>query len=95
MSGRDILIIEDSPSLARTYQGHLEKAGKSVRIAVNGQEARAAMACARPALVLLDLKLPDVDGMDLLREFAVGEDAPAFVVITANGSITTAAIRPS
>jgi len=90
MSELDILIIEDSPSLARTYQGNLEKAGKSVRLAANGREARAAMACARPALVLLDLKLPDVDGMDLLREFSVGEDAPAFVVITANGSITTA-----
>ena len=87
---KTILIIEDSPSLARTYQGFLKYAGYDADTAETAGEAESKLAQATPDLVLLDLQLPDGDGMDILQSLQARAEATPVVVITANASLSTA-----
>ena len=87
---KTILIIEDSPSLARTYQGFLKYAGYDADIAETAGEAEGKLAEAPPDLVLLDLQLPDGDGMDILQSLQARAEGTPVVVITANASLNTA-----
>ena len=86
----DVLLVEDTPALARTYQGFLRDEPYAIRHVETGAEAMAAIAEQVPAAILLDLKLPDMDGMDILETVAADLPDCAVVVITAHGSINTA-----
>ncbi|HBQ53907.1 MAG TPA: sigma-54-dependent Fis family transcriptional regulator, partial [Erythrobacter sp.] len=83
-----VLIIEDSASLALGFAAQLEEAGYDVALAATLAEAREALATTRFSAALLDLQLPDGDGLSLLEKRAAG--SPAFVVITADGSLSRA-----
>jgi DNA-binding NtrC family response regulator len=86
-SAPDILLVEDTPSLARVYLEYLKKTSFSAEVAETGAAALSALTRRPPRLVLLDLNLPDMNGIDILRRIK-GEGWPmAVVVITANGSI--------
>ena len=85
-----ILIVEDSQSLALTYQAYLEPLGYRVLQAQDGNAAYAIMREAPVDCLLLDLKLPDVDGITILEETRGWPSPPAVVVITANASLTMA-----
>lgn len=87
---KNILIIEDSPSLARTYQGFLKYAGYDADIAETASEAESKLAGATPDLVLLDLQLPDGNGMDILQTLQARAESTPVVVITANASLNAA-----
>ena len=88
MSKPAILIIEDSASLALGFAAQLEEAGYEVALAATLAEARVALANTRFSAALLDLQLPDGDGLSLLEQR--DETSPAFVVITADGSLSRA-----
>ena len=92
MSKPAILIIEDSASLALGFAAQLEEAGDEVALAATLAEARVALANTRFSAALLDLQLPDGDGLSLLEQR--DETSPAFVVITADGSLSRANRRP-
>ena len=64
-----ILIVEDNPVIARMWQGKLIKADFEVRIAPDGQMARQTMQEWQPDVILLDVILPDTDGLSLCREW--------------------------
>ena len=83
-----VLIVEDSASLALGFAAQLEEAGYDVALAATLAEAREALAATRFSAALLDLQLPDGDGLSLLEKRAAG--SPAFVVITADGSLSRA-----
>ena len=83
-----VLIIEDSESLALGFAAQLEEAGYSVTLAATLAEARSALAASRFAAALLDLQLPDGDGLSLLEGDSDGN--PPFVVVTADGSLSRA-----
>ncbi|HBC15312.1 MAG TPA: sigma-54-dependent Fis family transcriptional regulator, partial [Erythrobacter sp.] len=83
-----VLIIEDSASLALGFAAQLEEAGYDVALAATLAEAREALGTTRFSAALLDLQLPDGDGLSLLEKRAAG--SPAFVVITADGSLSRA-----
>jgi two-component system repressor protein LuxO len=87
---RTILIVEDSPTLAMTCQMQLESLGHIILLAGDGKAAYEAMRTQPVDCVLLDLKLPDMDGIDILRDVGGWPSPPAIVVITANASLTTA-----
>ena len=89
MSDR-LLLVEDTASLSMVYQSVLARAGHEVVCAFSLAEARAHFETARPQVVLLDLQLPDGDGLELLQ--TLRRDAPnsRVIVITANGSINRA-----
>ncbi|GAB5348331.1 sigma-54-dependent transcriptional regulator [Alteriqipengyuania sp. 357] len=88
MTKPSVLIIEDSESLALGYAAQLEEAGYSVSLAASLAEAKAALAEAPFSAALLDLQLPDGDGLSLLE--ATDLNTPPFVVITADGSLSRA-----
>jgi two-component system repressor protein LuxO len=85
-----VLLVEDTRALAELYRSYLRDAPWSVGHAATAAEARASLAEARADAVLLDLRLPDADGLDLLREIRGGAKPPEVIVITANGSVATA-----
>ena len=85
-----LLIVEDTPSLARTYEAHLRGEFGEVVIADTGAKAIASIAETEPDCVLLDLKLPDISGLDLLDRWTQTPIRAPIVVITANGSMATA-----
>lgn len=67
MDAADVLVVEDAPEFARMLTELLCAAGHRPRVATTGAAALAALAAADPDLVLLDLTLPDVDGLDVCR----------------------------
>jgi DNA-binding NtrC family response regulator len=85
-----ILLVEDTMSLARVYMEYLKKAGFAMRHVETGAAALEAIERDRPPLVLLDLQLPDMNGMDILRSVEERDWPCAVVVITAHGSINLA-----
>ncbi len=87
---RTILIVEDSRSLAQTCRLQLEAVGHRMLIAETGGEALALLRDNSVDCVLLDLNLPDMDGMEILREMRQWPHAPATVVTTANAALTVA-----
>lgn len=86
----DILLIEDSFSLAQTYLEYLKPTGYETYHCSSGAEALSVLESENPALILLDLKLPDMSGMDILDHINELEMRPNVLVITAHGSIETA-----
>jgi len=87
---RNILIVEDSPSLSRTYQGYLKHSGYDAEIAKTGSEALERLTQIVPDLILLDLGLPDVDGMEIIESLQSGFSNIPIVVVTANASLQVA-----
>ena len=74
-----ILVVEDDPALARTLVVALEGADYRVWHAADGQEARGYMDRARPDLILLDLMLPDMDGLVLCSVLKGMAEVPIIV----------------
>jgi CheY-like chemotaxis protein len=63
----DILVVDDDADIRDTVASILETAGYPVRTSANGQEAVAAIELERPALVLLDLMMPVMSGLEVLE----------------------------
>jgi DNA-binding response OmpR family regulator len=79
-----ILVVEDEPGIARLVEDYLEAAGFTVVLASTGRDAIAHARANAPALVVLDLGLPDRDGFDVTRDLRHFSDAP-IVMLTARG----------
>jgi DNA-binding NtrC family response regulator len=91
MSQSHILVVDDEPDIRELVREILEDEGYRVSVAENGEVARAAYARGTPDLVLLDIWMPDVDGITLLREWSSGSgpDCPV-VVMSGHGTVETA-----
>ena len=63
-----VLIVEDAPALADTYVEYLKSEGCAVEVVGNGRLALAALATSPPDVVVLDVNLPDMNGIDVLRD---------------------------
>jgi DNA-binding response OmpR family regulator len=79
-----ILIVEDEMQIARTLRDYLEAAGFQVSTVGDGGAALASMRGSRPDLVVLDLGLPGMDGLDVARELRRSSSTP-IVMLTARG----------
>ena len=86
----NILLIEDMPSLQLVYKSVLMSAGHGVRVAGNAADGMAQFVETVPDVVLLDLVLPDRDGLDVMHDMLALHPETAVIVITANGSINKA-----
>jgi len=85
-----VLLIEDTPSLQLIYRSVLTHAGYQVQSVAKAEAGLAAFRAGGSDVVLLDLGLPDRDGLDLMAELLAVRPETRVVVITANGSINTA-----
>ena len=82
-----ILIVDDEPDLASLLQFNLEEAGYETQVVHSGSAALAAAARKTPALVLLDVMLPDISGYEVCRLLRAGPSTAAVpvVMLTARG----------
>ena len=74
-----ILLVDDDPALGRTLSRALESSGYNVVIAETGAEAQAKTEEVAPDLILLDLILPDTDGLVLAMSLNATTDAPIII----------------
>jgi DNA-binding response OmpR family regulator len=82
-----ILLIEDSADLARLVMGGLKKAGYLADHVSTVGDGRHVMSLSRYAIVILDLGLPDADGLTLLREIRQAKDSIPVLILTARVSV--------
>jgi DNA-binding NtrC family response regulator len=85
-----ILVVDDDSSVRRVVQMQLSEAGYKVQLAANGTEALRILQDAPPKLVITDLRMPDMDGIELLRRIADEQIQTTVIIVTAFGSIETA-----
>ena len=83
--GQRILIVEDEESLADSVRYNLEREGYLVSVAIDGRQALERFRAEPPALVILDLMLPEVSGLDLCRAIRA-ESAVPIIMVTAKDS---------
>jgi len=86
----DILLVDDDPDLLRLISLRLSSAGYKVRTADSGETALAAIAIARPATVITDLRMPGIDGMQLFEAIHRRHPALPVIILTAHGTIPDA-----
>ena len=82
--------MEDSASLAVLYKNYLVTDGYRVDIAATGKDALAYLGEQLPDLILLDLRLPDMSGMDILEHVHDSNLDCAVIIVTAHGSVDVA-----
>jgi len=85
-----VLLVEDTTSLARVYTEYLRKEPYEVAQVETGAAALAEIEARMPDAILLDLALPDMNGLEILKRVRSQQLPVAVVVITAHGSIATA-----
>ncbi len=85
-----VLLVEDAPSLQLIYKSVLTGAGHEVRTAGSAAEGMSLFQQTGAQVVLLDLDLPDRNGLDLMAEMMALRPETRVIIITANGSINKA-----
>ena len=80
-----VLVVDDDPSLLRALRLGLKARGHEVITAINGEQGISQTALASPDVVVLDLGLPDIDGLTVCRRIRQWSDVP-IVVLSATGT---------
>jgi two-component system, OmpR family, response regulator ResD len=78
-----VLVVDDEPTIGEVVSKYLERAGYETRLAADGYEAIEAVAQRRPDLIVLDLMLPGIDGLEVMRR--VRDRSTAIILLTAKG----------
>lgn len=81
----DVLVVDDEPQVREIVATYLERDGFRVRTAANGAEALAELAIRRADLVILDLMLPGIDGLAVLKKLRESGDQVPVIVLSAKG----------
>ena len=79
---KKILVVDDEPKISQLVSDYLERAGYDVQIARDGKTALSHARTDKPDLIVLDLGLPQMDGLDFTREFRKSSNAP-IIMLTA------------
>jgi DNA-binding response OmpR family regulator len=82
-----ILLVEDEANIASFVAMYLQKAGYDVGVAQDGNEALAKANAEPPALIVLDLMLPDIDGVDVCRRIRQKSDVPILMLTARDDDI--------
>ncbi|MDH5358279.1 MAG: sigma-54 dependent transcriptional regulator, partial [Gammaproteobacteria bacterium] len=85
-----VLVVDDEPDIRELIKDILDDEGYQVATASDGQSARTAITQQRPQLILLDIWMPDIDGISLLREFIEHDPQLIVVMMSGHGTIETA-----
>ena len=89
-----ILVVDDEPDIRELIKDILEDENYHVRIAADGQEAQQVFSEEQPDLILLDIWMPDIDGISLLKEFKQQNKSVTIVMMSGHGTIETAVGQP-
>ena len=87
MSGERILVVDDEPQIREVVNRYLEREGFKVTLAADGQAALAQFKTQGPDLVVLDLMLPKIDGLEVFRRLRAERTVP-IIMLTAKGEET-------
>jgi DNA-binding response OmpR family regulator len=79
---KTILVVDDEPKITQLVRDYLERAGFGVLVAYDGKKALSLAKTEKPDMVVLDLGLPQLDGLDFTREFRKTSNAP-IIMLTA------------
>jgi two-component system, OmpR family, response regulator ResD len=81
-----VLVVDDEPTIGEIVCRYLQRAGYETRVALDGFEAVESAAAHKPDLVVLDLMLPGLDGLEAMRRIrALGGRRAAIILLTARG----------
>lgn len=83
MSSELILLVDDEPSILQLARMYFERDGFRVQEAVDGEAAFEAVAKYHPALIVLDVMLPKLDGFDVCRKLRASGDSTPIIILTA------------
>ena len=84
VAGERILVVDDEPTVREVVQHYLEREGYRVQAAEDGPSALAAFSADVPDLIVLDLMLPGVDGLEVCRQVRAKDSTP-IIMLTAKG----------
>jgi len=91
MSNGNILVVDDEPEICSLIKEILEDEGYEVKIAENAEQARSIKSEFKPDLILLDIWMPDTDGITLLKEWnKSGQITAPVVMMSGHGTVETA-----
>ena len=92
MTTYSVLVVDDEPDIRQVVSDILQDEGYEVTVAANAAEARTRYAGDTPDLVLLDIWMPDTDGIALLREWRDDQTTthPPVIMISGHGTVETA-----
>ena len=90
MKRPSILLIEDTPTLRMVYEAVLRSSGYEVSVAANATDGARKIRREKPDIVVLDVSLPDRNGLELMRETLASRNGTSFIVITVNATINIA-----
>jgi DNA-binding response OmpR family regulator len=83
--GQHVLVVDDDPTVSDVVRRYLEHADYEVTLAADGLAALDAVASRRPDLIVLDLMLPGIDGLEVCRRLREGDPELPIVMLTALG----------
>ncbi|MFI5200297.1 MAG: response regulator transcription factor [Candidatus Limnocylindrales bacterium] len=83
---RPILVVDDDAKIVRLVRAYLEREGYRVVGATDGRAALSAIELERPALVVLDLMLPEIDGLSVVRSIRAAADDTPVIILSARGT---------
>jgi DNA-binding response OmpR family regulator len=77
---QSVLVVEDESAIASFVAAYLKNAGYGVRVAATGGDALRQLAAEKPSLIVLDLMLPDMDGIEICRRVRQDSDLPVLML---------------
>jgi DNA-binding response OmpR family regulator len=83
MTSELILLVDDEPSIMQLARMYFERDGFRIQESVDGESALEAVAKHRPALIVLDVMLPKLDGFEVCRKLRAGGDSTPIIMLTA------------
>lgn len=85
-----LLLVDDEPAVLDVLCDYFVSQGHEVETATNGREALAAFSRSRPDLVLLDVRMPEMDGVEVLKELRARAATVPVIMVTANEDVALA-----
>lgn len=86
MAGEPVLVVDDNPTNLKLLRYLLTARGYQVRTATDGREVLAVVESFRPRLILMDIQLPGIDGLELTRRIKAAPETRDIVIIAVTAS---------